>query len=67
MDELTAREIDVMRCLAQGMRTREITNRLGIAYPTLRTHFGNIFRKLGVHNRTQALVALGWVVTPGSK
>jgi DNA-binding NarL/FixJ family response regulator len=47
---LTPRERDVVRLLAQGKRTRETANTLGISERTAATHRTNIMRKLGVHS-----------------
>jgi DNA-binding CsgD family transcriptional regulator len=53
-DELTAREADVLRLLAEGMTNREIAGRLFISQKTVGTHLAHIFGKLGVHTRVQA-------------
>lgn len=52
--ELTARERDVLACIAEGITNREIGERLGITEKTVKAHAGNIFAKLGVESRTQA-------------
>jgi non-specific serine/threonine protein kinase len=51
---LTARERDVLRLLTAGKSNREIAEALFISERTARTHVGNIFGKLGVHNRSAA-------------
>jgi len=57
--ELTDRERDVLRLLAAGLPNREIGQRLYLSPETVKTHLGNIYRKLGVDGRTQAaLVAV---------
>lgn len=53
-DMLTGREIDVMKCLAQGMSNQEIALELSISTRTVTTHVRNILDKLGLSNRTQA-------------
>lgn len=53
--ELTSRERDVVRLLAQGKRNKEIAGNLGIAQQTVQAHIKSIFLKLGVHDRTAAL------------
>lgn len=53
-DPLTAREVDVLRLLAQGLTNQEIAERLFIGEGTVRTHVSNILSKLHLANRTQA-------------
>ena len=55
-DALTARELDVLRHLALGESNREIAAALGIGEETVKTHVGNLFGKLQVDNRGQAIV-----------
>jgi NarL family two-component system response regulator LiaR len=52
--EFTAREIDVLRLLAQGCTNKEIALRLDIGEKTVKTHVSNILSKLNVASRTQA-------------
>jgi DNA-binding NarL/FixJ family response regulator len=54
--DLTPRELDVLRRLAQGEANREIAVALGIGEETVKTHVGHVLSKLGVENRGQALV-----------
>jgi DNA-binding NarL/FixJ family response regulator len=51
---LTEREIDVLRCLAQGMSNQQIADTLSISLYTVRSHVRNILGKLQLANRTQA-------------
>jgi len=51
---MTAREIDVLNCLALGLSNREIAEQLSISMRTVTTHVQNILNKLGLENRTQA-------------
>lgn len=51
---LTNREIDVLKCLAQGLSNREIASKLSISTRTVTTHVRNILDKLELDNRTQA-------------
>lgn len=48
---LTKREVDVTRCVAYGMTTPEIAEKLGISINTAKKHLENIYRKIGVNNR----------------
>ena len=52
--DLTAREEEVLSCLADGASNKEIAIRLGIGLTTVRTHVSSILRKLDLENRTQA-------------
>lgn len=52
---LTAREIEVVKLLAEGMRNKEIAAALGITEGTAQIHVKNIFAKLHVNDRTAAL------------
>jgi DNA-binding NarL/FixJ family response regulator len=53
---LTAREKELLQALAEGLDGQEIAARLSISPVTERNHMANIFAKLGVHSRLQALV-----------
>ena len=55
-EALTERERDVLTLVAAGMRNEEISDRLKIALSTTKWHMKNIFAKLGVACRTEALV-----------
>lgn len=52
--ELTERELDVLRLLVDGATNEEIARRLSVTQKTVKTHLSGVFRKLGVSNRTQA-------------
>jgi len=54
LDELTPRELDVLQLIGQGVRNREIAQRLVISEKTLGNHISSIFSKLQVTDRTQA-------------
>jgi len=57
LDQLTERETDVLRLLAQGQSNQEIAVNLSISTTTVRSHVSNILMKLNVANRTQAALA----------
>jgi two-component system NarL family response regulator len=52
---LTPREIEVMKLVAAGRRDKEIALALSISSQTARVHMKNIFAKLGVSDRTEAM------------
>ena len=53
-EELTRRELDVLKCLAQGMSNAEISEVLSISLPTVHSHVHNLLGKLNLTSRTQA-------------
>jgi DNA-binding NarL/FixJ family response regulator len=53
---LTQREHEVLALLSKGQLDKEIAERLDISIYTVHEHVRNIFEKLGVHNRTEAVV-----------
>jgi len=55
VESLNARELEVLRLLAAGLSNREIASRLIVALSTVKWHTINLYAKLGVHSRTQAL------------
>jgi DNA-binding NarL/FixJ family response regulator len=57
-EEITSRETDVLRMLAQGLVNKDIATRLGISEHTVKFHISSILDKLGASTRTEA-VALG--------
>jgi DNA-binding NarL/FixJ family response regulator len=57
-EELTARETEVLRNVAEGNRNQDIAERLFIAQATVKVHIKHIMEKLGASDRTQA-VAIG--------
>lgn len=57
MDDLTQRELDVLRLLAAGKRDKEIASALALSGATVRSHLTSILSKLGVASRTQAILS----------
>ena len=52
---LTPREQEILYHLSRGLTNKEISTNINLAVDTVKTHLRNIFRKLGVKNRTQAI------------
>ncbi len=64
VEPLTEREIDVLRLAAQGMTNREIGQELGISHRTVQGHLANVYEKLNVSSRTEAVTEAfkrGWI------
>lgn len=55
-EPLTEREIEVLRCIAEGLSNREIAERLVITEGTVKNHVSNLIAKLNIRDRTQALI-----------
>ena len=53
--KLSARENDVLTLLAKGLLYKEIAQKLGISFGTVRQHIHNIYEKLHVQNKTEAI------------
>lgn len=55
-DNLSKREMEVLKILAQGLSNQEIADQLFISLKTVKTHVSNVFNKLEVNDRTQATI-----------
>ena len=54
-DQLTARELEVLKLIAQGNANKEIAVQLSVREDTVKSHVGNILEKLGANDRTHAV------------
>lgn len=55
-DRLTYREVEVLQLVAQGLSNQEIAHKLFLSEKTVKNHLTNIFRKISVTDRTQAVL-----------
>lgn len=65
---LTPRETEVLQRVASGLQNKEVADTLGLSVATVRNHLHNIFAKLGVHSRLEAVSLAfhnGWIVLDG--
>ncbi len=58
IEPLTTREVEVLKLIEAGCSNQDIAGQLVISIPTVKRHISNIYAKLGVESRTQA-VAIG--------
>jgi len=64
VEQLTIREVEVLRLAARGMGNNEIAHELNIGVRTIKGYLVNIYAKLGVNSRTEAVVCAlqqGWI------
>jgi ATP/maltotriose-dependent transcriptional regulator MalT len=55
LDPLTERELEVLRLICEGYSNQDIASELVVTIHTVKTHASNIYGKLGVRSRTQAI------------
>ena len=55
IETLSARELEVLSLVAEGLSNLDVGRRLHIAESTVKSHLNNVYGKLGVRNRTQAV------------
>ncbi len=57
LDPLSERELEILRLVAQGLSNGAIAERLFVTLGTVKKHLNNIYGKLGVESRTQAIAS----------
>ncbi len=64
LEHLTDREVEILRLAARGLKNQEIAHELSLSVRTVQTHLSNIFGKMGVGSRTEAVLEAlrrGWI------
>jgi DNA-binding NarL/FixJ family response regulator len=64
---LTARQLEVLQGLSRGLPTKLIARELGLSEHTVKEYITGIFRALGVHSRTEAVIKASQLQRPGSR
>jgi DNA-binding NarL/FixJ family response regulator len=69
LEDLTEREVEVLRLIAHGRSNKAIAAHLFVSEPTIKTHINRLFRKLGVRDRIHAIVLAyeSGLVRPGDR
>ncbi|MCX4429714.1 response regulator [Streptomyces mirabilis] len=69
LGSLTPRETEILRLVARGQSNTQIAQNLVVAEQTVKTHIGNIFAKLGLRDRAQAVIFAyeSQLITPGDR
>ncbi len=65
-DTLTRREVDVLRCVLEGMSTRDISSSLSISEQSVKLYLGRMFKKFDVNNRSQLILMAFQRVCPAT-
>lgn len=55
-DGMTARELEVLKLTATGLANKQVARAMGLSDKTVRNHIASIYEKLGIHDRSQALL-----------
>lgn len=53
---LTARELEILELMAEGLRNRDVADRLGISVNTVHRHVQSVLEKLDAHSKLQAVI-----------
>ena len=62
MENITSRETEILYLMSQGKSSKEIGTQLHISTQTVQRHIKNIYRKLDVHNKIEALNKTRWLL-----
>jgi DNA-binding NarL/FixJ family response regulator len=54
--KLSAREMEVVRCVAMGLRNKEVADKLGVTEATVKNHLTSVYAKLGVNDRLELIL-----------